>query len=269
LPPSAWFGKTLALLAPGSRMRALSRGSERAQSASAPIVDTCFVSGTMSVTFDDRDNSLSPSSGDVVSIAFSNCKDTAFDTVDGSASITLTQIGASSFAGRMVFSQLSQVTSNHSMTLGGAALISYSQAAGGTQEVVNLSADGPVVVSVVLHQVPDTVTLQNGFAVTATYDASVAPPPGGSVPGWTQSSASGRIHSAAAAGLFDVGTDASAPITQYDAEAYPRSGVVRVRGAKGELVLTGLTADAVRLDLDVDGNGSFESTETVTWDWLL
>jgi len=30
-----------------------------------------------------------------------------------------------------------------------------------------------------------------------------------------------------------------------------------------------LSANDVRLDLDADSNGSFESTSTVTWDWLL
>lgn len=267
--PSAWFGKVLAVLAPASPAQAASQTRKRALALSAPAVENCTVSGTMSVTVDDRDNSLSLSNGDVVSIAFSNCRDTAFDTIDGTAAITFTQVDANSFGGRMVFSQLSEVTANHSVALSGAALISYSQASGSTQEVTHLSADGPVVVSVTTHQFTDTVTLQNGFAETATYDAAAVPPLGLSVPGRTQSSASGRIHSAAAGGLFDVSTDAGAPITQYDAEANPRSGLVRVQGATGTLVMTALSADAVRLELDADGNGSFESTETVTWDWLL
>jgi hypothetical protein len=33
--------------------------------------------------------------------------------------------------------------------------------------------------------------------------------------------------------------------------------------------MTILSTSNVRLDLDADDNGSFESTETVAWDWLL
>ena len=60
-----------------------------------------------------------------------------------------------------------------------------------------------------------------------------------------------------------------AEITKNDADAYPSAGAVQVKGMNSTLRVTALSAEQVRLDLDADGNGAFERTETVTWDWLL
>jgi hypothetical protein len=115
----------------------------------------------------------------------------------------------------------------------------------------------------------DTVTLKNGFVSEATYEALAAPPPGSATPGRTLSTVTGSLESTVAGGVVEVSTDAGAPITTYDADSYPRSGVVQVRGINSRLLLTGLSTDAVRLDLDANGDGSFESSEVKAWDWLL
>jgi hypothetical protein len=131
-----------------------------------------------------------------------------------------------------------------------------------------LTANGPIVVAVTTHlPFTDTVTLQNGFVVRESDDSSVAPPPGATQFGRTVSNAQGRLDSALAGGTVDVSTVVD--ISKYQAEAYPRSGTVQVKGKKGTLMLTALSADSVRLDLDANDDGSIESTATIKWDWLL
>jgi len=56
---------------------------------------------------------------------------------------------------------------------------------------------------------------------------------------------------------------AGAPITKNDTDDYPYAGTVQVKGMNSTLQMTVLSTSNVRLDLDADGNGSFESTETV------
>ena len=64
-------------------------------------------------------------------------------------------------------------------------------------------------------------------------------------------------------------TPSNTPIRQFDTSDYPYTGVLQVKGENSTLQMTVLSADQVQLDLDADDNGSFESTETVAWDWLL
>jgi hypothetical protein len=115
----------------------------------------------------------------------------------------------------------------------------------------------------------DTVTLRNGYTQLDRYDAAAPPPPGSSVPGRTETSVQGSLHSAQAGGIVELATLPSAPFVTYDVDAYARAGSLQVKGRNGTLLMTAVSAASVRLDLDVDNNGSFESSETVGWDWLL
>jgi nitrogen fixation protein FixH len=106
----------------------------------------------------------------------------------------------------------------------------------------------------------DTVTLHDGFVVEEQYDTSLDR---------STSTTNGLLESAAANGVVRVTTVAGAPITKNDTDDYPYAGTVQVKGINSTLQMTVLSTSNVRLDLDADGNGSFESTETVAWDWLL
>lgn len=265
---SGWLRYLVGHALPSARQAAQSAGRQHALALIGPIEEPCTLSGTMSATLDDRDGSQTLTSGDVLAMVFNNCKESASDTLHGSTTATFTQVGATSFNARMVFAQLLDATANHSVTLSGAALLAYSQPSG-TTEITRMTADGSVVAAVQTHLFTDTVTLLDGFVSEATYDAAAAPPPGSATPGRTLSTAIGSLESKAAGGIVTVSTDAGAPITSYDADAYPRAGVVRVKGTSGTLLLTGLTPSTVRLDLDANDDGNFESSEVKTWDWLL
>ena len=77
------------------------------------------------------------------------------------------------------------------------------------------------------------MTLQNGYTQLDRFDAAALPPPGSSVPGRTETSVQGSLHSAQAGGIVEVATLPGAPFLTYDADAYPRAGVLQVKGQIG------------------------------------
>lgn len=263
-----WHGRLMAWL----RQTATASVSDHPLGIAGTAVEPCAISGTVSIAVDDRDNNGAASVGDVLTIVFDQCHDTATDSVDGTATATYTQISTTpvlTIGARLTMSQLAAVSANHSLTLNGAMRLAYAQTSA-TVETTRLTADGAVTVAVSTHlPYSDTVTLQSGYTQEDTFDASIPPPPGNSLAGRTTTTVQGRLRSAQADGLFDVATPAGAALITYSGDAYPSGGALQIRGRNGTLVLTALSRTTVRLELDADDNGSFESTTGVTWDWLL
>jgi len=267
--PAAWLGRVLSALLEPVRAKARSaRFHEmRPLAVSSSGDQPCAVSGTVSVSIDDVDNSGDLTPGDVMTMALKNCKDSEFETLSGTATTVFTQVAQDSFSARMTMTQLSDAAERHAMTINGAMLFAYSQAANGV-EVTRMTADGRVVVSMTTHlPYSDTVTLSSGFVEEVTYDASFPPPPGTTQAGRATSTIQGTLHSAAAGGTVEVASQS--PVTKYDAEAYPRAGTVLVTGKTGTLLMTAQSADSVQLSLDANDDGKAESTEAVGWDWLF
>ncbi len=230
-----------------------------------------MISGTTTTTVDDRDGNGALSVGDVGTVVFTDRQDTVDETINGTSSLAFTQIGATSLSARLTLTTLSDVTTKHSLTLDGSMLFDLSTPSASVTNI-KTTADGAVQARIATHlPFSDTVTLESGFVVEENVDISVAPPVGavGTTPGRPITAVSGRMQSAAANGSFDVSTPASAPITKYSAEQYPGSGVLQVTGKTGRLALTATSARSVTLDLDANDDGTPESAEVKTWDWLL
>jgi len=272
--PSVWSGLLLALPLQALRAQGASAGRtlERALALLPPVVEPCTISGTTTTTVDDRDNSLSLTVGDIGTVTFNNCKDTASETLNGTTTLTFTAASATSLSARATLAQLAIASTNHALTLNGAALLDLSTPdPNGPVLNTRMTADGPVRAAINIAHLPfiDTVTLESGFVVNDSFDSSVAPPVGTTPLGRNITTVGGNLTSVAGGGTVAVSTVANAPLTSYSAEAYPRSGAVQVKGNKGTLVLTALSAASVRLDLDAADDGTFELVETKTWDWVL
>lgn len=232
---------------------------EYPQAVHGPFVYPCAISGTRSETIDDGDNDGVTSSGDVITEHYNNCQDTLDVTVNGTVTSTLTLVNTApvpSGSARMDFSQLSVVETNDSLTFDGSMLLNYTQPSASI-EVMRFAVESPMTVTVSTPGYSDTLTLLNGFVAEDTYDASL---------GRNASAVNGSLQSATLGGTVAVRTVAGLPITIDDTNAYPHSGQIRVRGTAGILLVTMLPADQVRLDLDVDNDGTFESRRTITWD---
>lgn len=246
---------------------------EQALAISATQIAPCAVSGTVTLSFEDRDGNNAVSAGDVLTMAFNQCVDTAGTSVNGSASATYTQVITTptpAVKARMALTQMSTVTANHALTLHGVMLLDYAQPSA-LLETTRLTAEGLVTVSFNTH-LPhsDTVTLQSGYTQFDSYDPT-ALPPGGGVAGRTSTTLQGRLQSVQAGGIVEVATAANAPLVSYDADSlgYPREGVLQVKGVHGTLRMSALSASTVQLELDADDNGTYETAGPVGWDWLL
>jgi hypothetical protein len=191
----------------------------------------------------------------VLTGVFTNCVDP--ELADATVNGTMVARVLSDTDMRMEMTQLSFDTSRHSMTVNGAVRLTMVSV-----DTAQTKTEGAVTVKVVLnHLAPpftDTVTLQNGFVAQETLTN-----------GEFVRTVNGLLESAAAGGKVQLTTPSNTPIRQFETYDYPYTGVLRVEGKDSTLQMTVLSADQVQLDLDADGNGSFESTETVAWDWLL
>lgn len=269
---SGWLSRIVAELREPGSARTLGTGTGRVHllAVTGPVDEPCGASGKVSTTFDDKDNDAMPSPGDVLTIAFHACMDGADETIDGTVVTTITSfdLNASSFSARLTMSSLSDVTARHATTISGAMQLDF-RSISASADVTRLTALGPVTTSVTTHlPYSDTVTLMAGFYEELSYDASAVPPGGGS-PGLSTLTISGMMESATAGGSVEVTTRSSAPLLQSDSEAYPRSGIVDIRGRTGSVVVTAKSADTVRIDLDANDDGSYEGTHDVSWDWLF
>jgi hypothetical protein len=228
-------------------------------------VTACSVSGTWSGTFDDRDNSGTLTVGDTITVSFANCQEADLAVMNGAFSLSFTSYTSeTSYGGTITTTNLSQSTSMHTITLNGAIAFNHN---GGTTGTETYTAKGDVIVDVKTHlPFSDTVTLLSGYVEKDSYDLEALPPEGGS-PGRLAFTASGSLRSAQAGGVVAITTPT--PVVVYALDTYPRSGVVQARGSTGMMQLTAQSQTNVLLELDADDNGQYESTETVTWEWLL
>jgi hypothetical protein len=109
---------------------------------------------------------------------------------------------------------------------------------------------------VVLKVHTHTVTLDSGFGQQSFYDSG---------PGITRINAYGFFSTAAAGGRVIV--EPQRIIEVADSDRYPMAGSVKVVG-HGSMVLTALSSTSVQIDLDADGDDSYESRQSQAWDWL-
>ncbi len=254
-----------------AKLAAAVRGSARLQVASVarPLMvinyppESCNVSGSTTTSVDDVDNDGKLSVGDTFIFVFNDCQDSAWEVLNGTITAVFTRMGASSlpsFGARMTLAQLSQVATDgrHGLALNGSVLLDYEQLSS-TAETMNMTADGAVMATVSTHlPYNDTVVLQSGFVQNSRFDYTL---------GRVTSTVQGVMESANAGGTFAIST--LTQIEADDTEAYPRAGVLKMVGRTGTMMLSALSAAQVRVDLDANDDGIYESGVTQTWDWLL
>lgn len=234
-------------------------------------VTACRVSGSYSGTVDDRDNSQTTGIGDLITIVFASCAmDTAAETVNGTLTLSLSQFTATphlSLVAAATFANFTVVNTSdgNSARYDGGFTLSLAEPSA-TLSTLRLVVSSALAAQVTTPAYSDTVTLQAGYTVDSVHDSSILPP-GGTVPGRAATTIGGKLSSAAAGGMVEIATQAG--IVQYDVDLFPRSGLLKVVGPGSAMLVTVLSTTEVQLDLDADGNGSYETRKIVTWDFLL
>lgn len=235
-----------------------------------PPPDLCPDGGSATMSLDDLDNNGEPSIGETVTVQFTNCRDGG-DTVNGRMTIVITAIGSlgQSLSAGLSFADLRTTSSDGTATLnGGVSLTMSFLLSGAMSSTVTVGTSG-LVSSIVTAGYSETLTLGAGLAVETSFDPTLpVPPPGSSILGRTLMQVNGAVGSSRLNGSFTITT--VEPITLYEADLYPRAGQTDATGASGsKLRMTVLNETTVRLELDANGDGSFEQTVDKPWSEIL
>jgi hypothetical protein len=231
--------------------------------ATTSSTDPCSVSGSITTTLNDADNSQSLSSGDALSLTFNQCRESSTDVVSGGMIFTIGSVTSAltsnvQFSGSLAFVQLS--------TTNGTQLGNIQGSVGVTAAITSTSFQLSLTVGAsaltVANSAPgylDTIVYEPGMQLTVTATDGAVPQSDVTLNGsFTASSIGGRIL-----------VSTVLPIRQLDSDANPSSGQVVVTGATGtQLRITALSATSVQLELDANGDGTYERSGVFVWDTL-
>lgn len=264
---AAWPGvsRAVALAMSGSRKTVLSAGAQPL--AVQPISSgACAAGGTAAVTLDDTNGNGQPDFGEALVFTFDHCQVTANDSVNGTLSVSLASASRTAagitFTGTMTFA-ITATEGTRTGTITGSVQASYTDVSSTVSRTDLTVGASNLAGTVSAGGVVETLTYENGFSISETDTADAI-----SNPLSTSTIVSGALTSSELAGRVVLATQQ--PIVQLAADLYPGSGVLRATGTSGSaLRLTILNTSSVQLDLDADGNGSYEATRTVNWSVLL
>jgi hypothetical protein len=233
--------------------------------ATISTTEQCPLSGSIAITLDDRDNSTTLSAGDVLSATFNECRDSPSSVIRGSFSANIASYSDPLLSGLFTFSQLTIVDEAGSAAFNGQANLAYNLStdptgASTTRITMTVPAAG-LVGSLSVPGYSDTFTYDPNFSAVWT---DVTP---SSAPGYSTAVLNGKVNFASLSGKILASTDP--PVHDVWAEDYPDRGKVLITGYQSKLQMTVLNTTTVRLELDANNDGTFESTRDIPWTELL
>lgn len=253
--------RQVALALQGGRKAALAAGAQPLQVTSE--TSACPAGGTLTVSVDNANNNNAFDAGDSLTFTFTNCKTTATDNTNGTIAVTVASVSATGFTGTMTLN-LASTEGTRTGSVVGSVAASYTDVSATVSRTELLVGAAGLSGTVSVGNVSETIAYENGFSIATTSTVNGA---GAAVSSST--TVSGAITASGLAnGRIVLATPA--PIVQLAADAYPSSGALRATGTSGStLLVTALSASQVRLQLDADGNGSYEGDKTVAWTVVL
>ncbi|HEX6362550.1 MAG TPA: hypothetical protein VFZ93_06335 [Albitalea sp.] len=224
--------------------------------------EACLYSGSITTTVNDADNNGVLSAGDGMTLTFNQCRDSAEAVATGAMAYTVTAIIADTetrfaYSATVAFQQFGVAVGDASASVNGSVSFAFdltTSAAGfsytiGSDSLVVTNAAPGIVESVVYNPgmrlaVGETFSpLASALSVDGTFEAS---------------SIGGRVAVATAQ-----------PMTWRGADLHPSSGQMVVTGAGGSRVrMTAVDASLVQLELDANGDGTYEGSTVIAWSTL-
>ena len=247
--------------------RALSAGVQPrmgVQSATAhpealPVIQPCSVSGSVSTSFNDVDGNGALSAGDVLSVQFVNCHDSATSSYNGKVSLTLTSVpDASHITANVDFLTVTSVQGGVTSTIDGTLVVAETDTDSDATTTMTMGVSGLAIV-VASAGYNDAISLQSGLHIVIDQQLAAAR---------TTLTFDGLLS---AQSTSEIGATLStvSPIVLLDADTYPSAGVLKVKGLHGTLLLTVLSATTLQEQLDANDDGNYDSTTTVAWSALF
>ena len=173
-------------------------------------------------------------------------------------SVTSELGGNVQFSGTLAFVQLSESSGTGVANIEGSVGVAAAITSTSFQISLTVGANALTVASTAPGYV-DTIVYDPGMQLTVTATDGTVPQSDVRLNGsFTASSIGGRVVVATLLPLRQLGTDAD-----------PSSGQVVVTGASGtHLRVTALNATSVQLDLDADGDSTYERSGVFAWDTI-
>jgi hypothetical protein len=236
--------------------------------------EVCAVSGTLTVTWDDNDESSSLSAGDSLSVAFAQCSEIAGSSVNGVMGMSLATVSIAptvqDITGSMTFQSLAMLDQGFGLTLNGGLgfRLTDTLVTNGIDSLGTYTVGGGGLTAVATGGFADTFSYRAGYSVT---ERDFTP----SMPGIAATeaiAASGRFGSAALGGDLDLATQTPFRSTYLstDADVFPTEGQMTATGLDNTRIgLTATKTSLVQMDVCDDGDGAWEATKMVDWDWLF
>jgi hypothetical protein len=218
---------------------------------------TCASGGNFSVSVNDADNNNALTAGDSLTITFNQCRESATESMNGAMVFTINSVAAATstntqFSATLAFQHVTVVVGQYTAGINGSVTVSANITSTTSQLTIAIGSDGLVATSA-----------GGGYSDSITYDPGMQIAMSSSS---TSSSVSlnGSFSATSLGGRVSVQT--TAPIVQAAADLYPSSGQVIVTGVSGsKLRMTALSNTQLRLELDSNGDGTYENTATVAW----
>lgn len=229
----------------------------------------CASGGTLSVSVSDADNSGTVTAGDSLSIVANNCV-SYLGAMSGSMTLSINGWSGSLTSSPPVYDMSMTIgynnfsmvaTSGYTSTLNG-SMTATIRASGNYTQYSSISASS-LTAAATFSGVTRTRTLTN-------YSASYQRAPNVTYTSQTSYTVNGMLSSSALGSANTFSFSTTTPLVVYGAQTYPTSGQVLITGASNtKLRLTSLDNTTVQRELDANGDGSYESIDTVAWNTLL
>jgi hypothetical protein len=245
-------------LAAGVKARMQVASASAHPAAASSDTEPCGVSGSLTTTFDDRDGDGALSAGDVLTVAFDQCRDSATSLLNGSAVLTLSSVPpASRIVASADFQNVADTEGALTSTVDGTLTVNETDS--DTESDTSLTVDGGVTITLASTNYNDVLQLATGMQVTVDQVFALDR---------TSITLNGVLQAQSVTGGAAT-LQTLSPLVQLGTDAYPSSGAVKATGLSGTLLMTVLSATQVQLQLDADDDGTYDSTTTVAWTALV
>jgi hypothetical protein len=264
-PSALRVGAVQGLVRRGLETALVQRRSAGILSAARPAATTsstvaCAVSGSVTTSVNDADSSQTLSGGDVFSITFNQCKDSAADLVSGALVFSIGSVTSAvqnnvQFSGTVAFQQVAALSGGSSATVNGSVGVAAAITSTSFQMSLTIGTGGLTVTSTGPGY-NDSIVYDPGMQLAVNANEGTSPS--------TTVTLNGSFSASAIGGRVTVTT--VQPVVTLGSDAHPSSGQVVVTGASGtHLRITAVSSTQVQLDLDANGDGTYESFVVVTW----
>ena len=224
----------------------------------------CTYGGTVTVSASDADNNNVLSTGDSATLAFNNCGESGV-TLTGSLAFHINNLtgafASTNYSGSftMTFTDFGVTSSQFSASLSGPLTLTLSESGANT---MSESLSTPSL------SVSGTYAGASRTRSLTNYSATMNRTPNSTYGYTTSYTLSGAVASSALASQ-SISFATTTPFVSLASDYYPSSGDMLITGSASTKVrITALSNTQVRLELDANGDGTYEDSTTLNWNTL-